>query len=219
MFEPVRKCSGVYLVLNLVNGHAYVGSSVNVLKRVWAHLSSKKGSEVVAKAIAKYGRKNFAAYLLEESDRSILPFREAYWMRVVRPEYNATTLTITGGRVVSKETRDKLRVAQTGKKMKPESRAAIRASLLGRNVSAETKEKIRMRLLGRKHKIESIEKMRSVKWTDQRRKNMSEATIGRIVTQEARAIRSAALKGKPWSEARRRAASAKDGFIQKHYQL
>lgn len=218
LFAPVEKCSGIYIIINSVNGNTYVGSSANVIKRVWAHLSRKKGSQIVAAAIAKHGIDKFYPFLLERDERDRLPERESYWISIFRPEYNATLLTATGGRIVSEQQREKLRRAQTGKKLTPENRQSIRVALIGRNVSEETRSKIRVKLLGRRHRPESIEKMRSVTWTDERRKNASAAATGRVVSLETRARKSASLKGKPWSAARRAASMHPDlGFIDKHY--
>ena len=43
----IENCSGVYIIVNFVNGNCYVGSSINVLKRTWDHLFGLKGSPLV----------------------------------------------------------------------------------------------------------------------------------------------------------------------------
>lgn len=220
-FEPIQDASGVYIIVNLVNGNCYIGSSANIRKRVWSHLRCKKGSAIVATAIRKHGVENFEAHVLEMSPRAALPEREAWWMNFLRPEYNATDLTITGGRVLRDETKAKLRAANLGKRLTPEHRAAISAGGKGRVFDRETVERIRAANTGQKRSAESIEKMRAVKWTDERRNKISAAQIGRTQPAETRSKRSAALKGKPWSAARRAAEVARKnpdlGFIDKEY--
>lgn len=209
LFEPMSNVSGVYVIINLVNGHSYVGSSANVLKRTWTHLRCKKGSAIVAAAIRKHGAENFEAHILETAPRGFLPEREAWWMNFLRPEYNASDLTIAGGRVMREETKAKLRAANLGKKLTPEHKAAISAGNKGRIFEPETRQKIGQAHRGTKHRPESIEKMRAVEWTPERRANMSASGIGRLVSAETRAKKSAALKGKPWSAARRAADALK----------
>lgn len=171
--EPVENCSGIYLIVNSANGHSYVGSSSNVLKRVWAHLAGKKGSEIVAAAVRKHGRDCFHTFLLERAARCDLPVREAFWIAKLRPEYNASLLTETGGKIISDAQRAKLRAANLGKRLSHEHRANIRAGLLAMppEIKAARLAKVSAR----------IQPM-----TERRR-------------------RSEALKGKPWSTARRAA--------------
>jgi len=55
--------AGIYTWVNKVNGKAYVGSSVNLSKRITHYFSpgylSNNASHVIAKAIRKYGLINF----------------------------------------------------------------------------------------------------------------------------------------------------------------
>lgn len=216
--EPIEKCSGVYLIVNSVNGNSYVGSSMNVLKRVWAHFHSKKGSRIVSAAIRKHGIDHFFAFLLERVVRHELPMREAFWIDKLRPQYNATLLTNTGGKIVSEEQRQKISKSLRGRSLTEEHREKIKIGLTGRPCSSETRSKIGDGHRGKKHRPESIEKMRGSKhWTPERRAKISVAATGRIVSSETRSKKSLALKGKPWSAARR--ASFDLGFIDKHYKL
>lgn len=202
--EPIENCSGVYLIVNSVNGHSYVGSSANVIKRVWSHLEGTKGSAIVAAAIRKHGRDNFFAFLLERADRVMLPIRESFWIENLTPEYNASRLTDTGGKIVLPEQRKKISESLRGRKLSAEHRSKISTGMIGRVPSPETKAKIVAALIGRKHRPESILKM-GRPMTPERRQKISAAATGRVISDESRAKKSAALKGKPWS-ARRRAA-------------
>lgn len=220
LFSFLENCSGIYIIINDVNGHEYIGSSVNALKRGWEHFRGKKGSAVVAAAIRKHGTEHFHAFLLERVDRADLPTREAYWIDLFDPEYNATRLTETGGRVVSIEQRQKISASLTGRKLSIDHREAIAAGGRGRIVSPETAAKIVAKLTGRKHRPESIEKMRGKPYSEDRRRKIGDAGRGRPASADTRAKRSAALKGKPWSSARRAAEEARHpdlGFVDKEY--
>ena len=206
--RKLKACSGIYVIINDRNGHFYIGSSANVLKRVWAHLDAKpgKGSASVAAAIAKYGRNVLVGYLLEEAPRERLPVCEAKWIRKLNPEYNRSKLTVTGGKIISSEQREKLRQANLGKKMAPHLVEQQRQRMMGHLVSAETREKIRQTKIGKAHSAETRAHM-SATWhrSPQSLARMSAVHIGRKHSPETCAKRSAALKGKPWSPARRAA--------------
>lgn len=54
---------GVYICVNMVNGHIYVGSAIlgRIYRRFSGHLlNGKGGSEILKRAIAKHGLENFA---------------------------------------------------------------------------------------------------------------------------------------------------------------
>lgn len=89
---------GIYIIKNEINGHTYVGSSVDIKKRWREH---KARSKIKSKwyietyyshlycAFRKYGIENFSFSVLEEvSEREKLLEREKYWYFVYNPEYN-----------------------------------------------------------------------------------------------------------------------------------
>jgi group I intron endonuclease len=203
--KALKECSGVYIIVNDVNGHRYIGSSVDVYSRVDEHLFGKKGSASVRAAISKHGSEHFHAFLVEEVPRQELPVREAFWMKHYSPEYNRSMLTETGGRIVSEEQRERIRNSLSGRTLSPEHRASISASLLGHSISEETAAKIAESMLGQKRSPESIEKMRAVVWTAERKQKLREANLGKKASEETKQKKRDALKGKPWTAARRAA--------------
>jgi hypothetical protein len=66
IIRDCAKASGVYYLINNVNGHTYVGSSINLAGRVRnylnnSYLQDKKNSNMpITKALLKYGHSNFS---------------------------------------------------------------------------------------------------------------------------------------------------------------
>lgn len=82
---------GIYLIENLINGHKYVGRSVNIKNRWGQHLRevNKGGGYSIHAALRKYGIENFSFKVLEEvKDSKDLYDREIYWYYKLNPEYN-----------------------------------------------------------------------------------------------------------------------------------
>jgi hypothetical protein len=86
----------IYIIVNKLNGKIYVGSTRSLKIRLQNHFNlSNKLAETgrpLSKAIIKYGLVNFAFIIVEEVDLDLhnLEDRETYWIRKLKPEYNAT---------------------------------------------------------------------------------------------------------------------------------
>ena len=76
--------SGVYQILNTVNGKPYVGSSANIERRwsVHRHALSKgtHHSVKLSRAYAKHGADAFAFSVLETCEPELNIARELYWI-------------------------------------------------------------------------------------------------------------------------------------------
>jgi hypothetical protein len=78
--------SGIYKITNVVNGKCYIGSSVNVKVRFYAHKShlkhNKHDNRHLQAAYNKYGVDNFLFEVLEEcaADKAVLEDREQHYM-------------------------------------------------------------------------------------------------------------------------------------------
>lgn len=85
----------IYVIINKLNGKCYVGSTRSIVTRLYNYfnlnlLEAQKGRPI-SSAILKYGLVNFAFILLEEVDLDVhnLEERETYWIKKLKPEYNA----------------------------------------------------------------------------------------------------------------------------------
>jgi len=86
--------SGVYLLINKVNNHTYVGSSTNLASRMRnylnkAFLKSKQNINMpITKALLKYDYVNFSLLILEYVEPAFLTARETFYITHVMPYYN-----------------------------------------------------------------------------------------------------------------------------------
>ena len=128
--------SGIYQILNLVNGKRYIGSSSNITKRFCAHKNSteigKHGNTHLMNSFKKYGLNNFEFSVIEECEKRVLFEREQYWIDLYGIEnlYNKRKFANTNvgvkwteerkakwkSRVISQETRDKISKNSPGNK-------------------------------------------------------------------------------------------------------
>lgn len=191
--------TGIYGIKNLVNGKQYIGSSTNIEKRFWEHLSAlrwnRHHSRKLQRAWSKYGREAFAFDTLEVvAGADDLLKREQFWidlhLSATRAGYNIspcasnscgikrsaeTRRRISASkRNPSAETRLRLSVSHLGYKPTPQARANQSAAMLGRKFSEETRRKIADAHRGRKRGPMS-ESQRALR---------SKMMMGKIWTQE-----------------------------------
>ena len=93
--ESIPKKSGIYQIRNLVNGKIYVGSSINLRKRLKDHFRDLRNNRHVnqhlQKAYNKYGLDKFVFEVLEYVEKDMLLEREQYYidtLNVVNEGYN-----------------------------------------------------------------------------------------------------------------------------------
>lgn len=116
---------GVYAIRNCKNGKVYVGSSLNVDKRIKGHFDSlKKNSHYnshLQKAWNKYGEDNFESFVIEEvRSKDILRQREQFYIeqyKAAESGYNMLSNTNIGlGVSASDEIKKKISKACTGER-------------------------------------------------------------------------------------------------------
>lgn len=208
------KMSGIYEIVNLVNGKRYVGSACKISKRWAEHRSDlARGchhSCALQRAWAKYGGENFAFAVVETCDREHLIAREQAAFDRMRPEYNTCK---TAGSMLgvspSLETRHKLSSALKGRQFTDEERAKISAGLAAKRAegwapSRDAIERGAAKRRGRKASPETCAKLSAAhkgrpsfmlgkRHSDEARARMSETQRanpsfkGRTHTQETRA--------------------------------
>lgn len=126
--------SGIYRWVNKVNDKFYVGSSINLAKRLSNYYSINrlrkiitKGTSLISSAIIKYGYINFKLEILEYCDKESIITREQYYIDNLNPKYNICKIAgSTYGKKHSLETRNKIALALTGKKLSDEHRAKLK---------------------------------------------------------------------------------------------
>ena len=117
------------MIINLINGKFYIGSSINLERRLKEyfninHLEFRKKLPICA-ALLKYGYSNFKLEILEYSTIDETIIKEQYYLDMFKSEYN---ILRTAG-------------SSIGYKHSPESIAKFKA----RKFSPETREKIRVK--------------------------------------------------------------------------
>ena len=192
---------GIYEIRNKTNNKFYIGSSINLKERFAHHRGRLKRSEHKNQHLQsswnKYGSDKFEFNTLIYCDESTLYFYEQLFIDKLDPEYNICRFVRSKlGYVTPDDVKEKIAVAQRGKKRRPHTKEeSIAKSLrqLGKKhsvpMSEETKEKLRQANLGKKQSQETIDKRAA-------------SNRGKVRTKEARERMSIAQK-----ERRKREAS------------
>lgn len=141
--------AGVYAILNIENGHSYVGSSVNLRRRRRDHFarlaSGRHGNHRLLRAWRIFGPEAFVFQVLAVC----LP-RQLFWLEQMAidswsPEYNGSPLAHTGMRPGwhhSEATRMRMAKTRTGRKLSRAHCDAISAGRRGIVFSETTRKKM-----------------------------------------------------------------------------
>lgn len=118
--------SGIYEIVNLVNGKRYVGSAVDLRSRWRSHLHLlRKGSHHsprLQRSFDKYGEISFEFRCLSLCAKEHLIANEQLALDSFRPEYNVERVAASRlGRKHSVETRAKMSADRKGKPKPPQS--------------------------------------------------------------------------------------------------
>lgn len=129
---------GVYALICRVTHKFYIGSSVYLGCRLLDYMQpaylARRENLPVTRAIIKYGLTNFCFIVLETCELENVLVREQYWLDFLKPDYNLSpTAGSTLGVNLSKETREKLRVAHLGKTHSLETRLLMSEMKKGPN--------------------------------------------------------------------------------------
>lgn len=84
--------TGVYEIVNIINGKRYIGSNVNINKRFKTHKRQlKKGTHhsiLLQRAYNKYGTDYFKYRVICKCDKNYKQFIEQLYLDSMKPEYN-----------------------------------------------------------------------------------------------------------------------------------
>ena len=134
--------SGIYQIVNTVNGRRYIGRAISLTRRWGLHRSALRRGDHdnshLQRAWNKYGESAFNFLVIGTCQPTDLIRMEQHLLDDVRPEYNISpTAGSNFGTVHSLEARANMSVAAKGKVMSPEARAKIGAANKGKTSNAK----------------------------------------------------------------------------------
>lgn len=204
------KATGVYAIVNLVNGKRYVGSAATSFENRWRQhrkslIRGQHHSSYLQRSWNKYGESSFEFRVVEV----VLPEHAVACEQVMIDYYRSAdtkfgyNVSPTAGSPLgvkhSLESRARMAAAQRGLKRSPEAIAKSAAALRGRTQSPE-------------HVTKSALARRGLKRSQETRERMSSSKRGRKQSPEHAAKIALALRGRKVSpETRERIASAQRG--------
>ena len=218
--------SGIYAIINTVNGKRYIGSAVNLRKRKAQHkLNLNKGIHqniILQNAWNKHGSDNFIFVVLEYCSSDTLLKKEQHHIDT-KADYNiCPTAGNTLGMKHTEEAKEKIK--ESKRNLSAEARARMVAAHKGTNQGEDNP------CFGRKHTPEECAKISAAQvgkrytWRGRNHSvesklKMSESAKGKIVTLETCKKMSESHKGIPLSpEQRERISKGLKGrvFSQEH---
>lgn len=189
----MKNISGVYEIVNTVNGKRYIGSSVSVYRRLEDHKRSlRKGTSRhnhLQSAFNKYGESSFIFRPIIYCDPEMALVYEQMCLDILHPEYNAATCAKAPmlGYKMTEEQRKKLSLSRLGIKQSAETIANRSAGMMGHPVSAEARAKLSKAMTG-------------VKRSSETRAKIAANSRSRVVSETTRLKISAQQKGIPMSD-------------------
>ena len=228
--------STIYAVIHKASGKRYIGSTERLLVRWRQHRSdlheNKHHCQHLQRAWNKHGEPAFDFIVIETCPREEQFIREQWYLDNFWDDlYN--TARIAGASMAGRKHSEETRAKMTGRKCSEEARIKMSKDRLGRKPSEETRARMSQaqvgKRLGQTRSAESREKMseaakRRAPITEETRRKLSEAHLGRkhsekslakmskiqrgrIVSEETRAKLSRAALGRIISEEQRRKLS------------
>ena len=98
IYKQLRKKAGVYIIINNITKELYIGSSVNLTRRMVSYFyytnSEKPSKIVIIRAMKKYGLGNFSLGIIEfcKQEPEICLGLEQKWIDYYKPKYNVLTV-------------------------------------------------------------------------------------------------------------------------------
>ena len=158
----VNNQSGIYEIVNTVNGKRYIGSARCFKKRWWKHRwelrTQQHNNQKLQRAWNKYGEAAFKFLPVLTCQPSMLLFYEQQVLDKVKPEYNVAldALAPMVGRKFTEEHRAKIGAAHKGKIVTSETRMKLSVAGKKRVLSVEARLKVSRFQKGRVHSAEHL---------------------------------------------------------------
>ena len=196
--QEAEKVSGIYKIVNKINGKYYIGSSNNIHKRWLYHrddlIKGNHHNQYLQRSWNKYGPDSFDFIIIEAyvPEESLLIVEQKYLNTLEKEKcYNSS---MTAGKIeMNKETRQKISESSKGKIISEETKEKLRKIALKqfkngmpeetkRKLSQLNKGKIMSRGKGWNHTEEAKRKMRQnnkksqlgIPHTEERKRKISE---------------------------------------------
>lgn len=132
----------IYRWVNRINSNTYVGSGLNLSKRIGDYYKESeliRNTRPIQAALLKYGFENFNLEILEYCDPDNLIQREQHYLDLLSPEYNILTKAYSlQGYKHTAENIEKFKL----KKISDEHKNLLSLIHTGKEVSQETKDKL-----------------------------------------------------------------------------
>jgi len=107
----------IYLIINKINGHKYVGQTSQGMNKRWAqHIQEamRMSPYPLHNAMRKHGNHNFMIKELEECDTKLLNEREEYYIQKFNTFNSSEGYNATSGGLLSDETKQKISDKMSG---------------------------------------------------------------------------------------------------------
>jgi len=136
----------IYCYHCILTGKKYIGQTLYEMQRKSHHLwKSKTGNSKFYRAVRKYGWENFIYGIVNEFDVVLLNEKETFYIQTYDTLKNGYNSTLGGdgmfGYVMSKETKNKISVKNSGKKHSEETKLKLKEKRIGRKFSKDIIEK------------------------------------------------------------------------------
>jgi group I intron endonuclease len=140
IFKYEKDKSGVYCFINQINGHVYVGSSINLASRMKNYLnnyflkSQQNRNMPITRALLKYDQSNFTLLILEYVEVEFLTIRETFYITHIMPYYNVLKQGYSSlGYKHTEETKKLLSELAKNRKHSDKTKTLIARALTGEN--------------------------------------------------------------------------------------
>jgi len=132
--------SAVYMLYNNINGHYYVGSTINVASRMKNYLnvpflkSERNKNMPITKALVKYDNTCFTLIIIEYVEPEYLSIRETFYISSLLPYYNVLKQGYSSlGYKHTEETKELLSKLSKNRTHSERTKSLIARALTGEN--------------------------------------------------------------------------------------